>query len=71
MPERASRLGIKTEYIAFLGVLIKKLVDSGWKVDDAWDAVCNDSKKLGHYWNSENAMHVPEPPTKCRCPNID
>ena len=57
-PERKSRLGTKTEYIAFLAVLIKMLVDSGKSVEWAWNAVCNDSKKLGHYWNSENAKHA-------------
>lgn len=56
-PERHSRLGTKFEYVAFLGVLIKKLVDNGWTIEKAWDAVCNDSKELGHYWNSENAQH--------------
>ena len=56
-PERNSRLGTKIEYIVFLGVLIKRLVDEGWKVADAWNAVCNDSKDLGHYCNSENSKH--------------
>ena len=51
-PERGSRLGTKSEYIAFMAVLIKELVDSGKPVEWAWDAVCNDSKELGHYWNS-------------------
>ena len=49
--------GTKAQYVAFLGVLIKMLVDKGWTVGEAWDAVCNDSKKLGHYWNSDNAKH--------------
>ena len=58
MPERHSRLGTKSEYVAFLGVLIKKLVeDEKWSVAKAWDAVCNNSKELGHYWNSEDAKH--------------
>ena len=58
MPERHSRLGTKSEYVAFLGVLIKKLVkDCKWRVAEAWHAVCNDSKKLGHYWNSKDAKH--------------
>lgn len=56
-PERNSRLGTKLQYGAFLGVLIKKLVESGWEVATAWNAVCNDSKKLGHYWNSDGALH--------------
>jgi len=50
-----ARLGTKDEYIAFCGVLIKKLVSNGWSVDDAWDAVCNDSSKLGNYKSSEGA----------------
>ena len=57
-PERHSRLGTKSEYVAFLGVLIKKLVENGWKVEEAWSAVCYDSKELGHYRNSENAKHA-------------
>ena len=57
-PERQSHLGIKSERVAFLGWYIKKLIKSGWRMEDAWYAVCNDSKKLGHYWNSENAKHA-------------
>lgn len=57
-PEWQSQLGTKSEYVAFLGVLIKKLVESGWKVEEAWSAVCNDSRELGHYWNSQNAKHA-------------
>lgn len=56
-PERGSRLGTKKEYIAFLGILLKKLSKSGWSVAEAWNAVCKDSKELGHYWNSPNAKH--------------
>ena len=61
LPERGSRLGTKTEYVAFFGVLIKKLVASGWPMSKAWEAVCDDSRELGHYWNSENARHDFEP----------
>lgn len=57
-PEQGSRLGTKTEYIAFLAVLIKELVNSGKSVEWAWNAVCNDSKELGHYANSDNAKNV-------------
>lgn len=57
-PERGSRLGIKSERIAFLAMLIKDLVASGKSLEWAWNAVCNDSKKLGHYRNSENAKHA-------------
>ena len=54
-PERNSRLGTRAEYVAFLGVLIKKLVESGYYWDEAWWAVCQDSKMLGHYADSKNA----------------
>ena len=57
-PEQGSRLGTETERIAFMAVLIKELVNSGKSVEWAWNAVCNDSKELGHYWNSENAKHA-------------
>jgi len=56
-PERGSRLGTKTEYVAFLATLIKELVATGWKVADAWNSVCNNSKELGHYWESKDAKH--------------
>lgn len=49
--------GTKKQYVAFLGCLIKKLVEKGWEVSQAWYAVCSDSKILGHYWNSEHAKH--------------
>ena len=49
--------GTKAQYVAFLGVLIKMLVAKGWKVAEAWNAVCNDSKNLGHYSNSDNAKY--------------
>ncbi len=59
MSEKNSRLGILKEYDAFLGTLIKYLVDEEkWSVEDAWKAVCDNSKKLGHYYNSENAKHT-------------
>ena len=57
-PERGSRLGTKSEYIAFLAVLIKELVASGKSSEWAWNAVCNNSKELGHYWNSKNSKHA-------------
>lgn len=60
-PKRKSRLGTKSEYVAFLGVLLKKLIEEGWSLDESWNAVCNNSKKLGHYGNSENAKYDYEP----------
>lgn len=61
MPERCSRLGTRMEYVAFLGVLLKNLVNNGWSKAQAWNAVCNNSRELGHYWNSENAKYELEP----------
>ena len=60
-PERNSRLGTRLEYGAFLGVLIKELVADEASSLWAWNAVCNDSEKLGHYWNSKKAKHKFEP----------
>ena len=53
--ERNSRLGTKAQYIAFLGVLIKKLVKNGMTVSKAWKAVCCDSIELGYYYNSNGS----------------
>lgn len=57
LPERDSHLGTLKEKIVFWGVFIKSLIASGWSVSNAWKAVCDDSRELGHYWNSENAKH--------------
>jgi len=51
------RLGTRSEYIAFLAVLIKELVDAGKTMDFALHSVCSDSKWLGHYWNSSDAKN--------------
>jgi len=59
--KRKSRLGTMSEYIAFLGVLIRSFIAEGWSADEAWDAVCNDAKKLVHYCDSQNAKYVLEP----------
>ena len=48
-----SRLGTRYEYVAFLGLLIKKLVESGWSISTSWRAVCTDSIELGNYLNSD------------------
>lgn len=56
MPKKNSRMGSLLQYDAFLGLLIKYLIEEkGYKVADAWEAVCDDSRDLGHYCNSENA----------------
>lgn len=51
------RLGTKNEYILFLGTIIIRLMEEGWTEKDAWYAVCTDSTKLGHYYNSENSKN--------------
>lgn len=62
MPEKNSRVGTVRERDALLGLLIKYLTEEEkWEVSEAWEAVCDDSRKLGHYWNSENAKHDFEP----------
>lgn len=50
-------LGTNYQYIAFLVWLINQLVKSGWKIEQTIEACVLDSKELGHYWNSENALH--------------
>lgn len=56
MPEKESRLGKNKERSAFLGVFIKYLIEEqGYTVSNAWKAVCDESKYLGHYYDSENA----------------
>lgn len=58
MPEKESRLGTTKERIAFLGLLIKYLIEEkGYTVANAWKAVCDQSKELGHYWDSKDAKH--------------
>ena len=56
-PSHNSRLGTRLEYRAFLGVLIKKLVEEVKSVKWAWNAVCNDSKELGNYWDTQDVNH--------------
>lgn len=56
-PKRRSRLGKRSEYIAFLGVLMKLLFESGWELSKIWDSVCRNSYELGHYWNSNDTNH--------------
>ena len=48
-PDKNSRLGNRTQYTAFLAVFIGKLVESGYTLEAAWSAVCNDSRNLGNF----------------------
>ena len=52
LPQWDSRLGTDEEYIAFLGVLIKTFTNIPNIGFNPWEAVCDDSTNLGHYWNS-------------------
>lgn len=62
LPEKESREGTTNERVAFLGVLIKYLIDlGGYTPGEAWNAVCNQSKDLGHYWDSEDSGIELEP----------
>ena len=59
MPSKNSRLKDDLQADVVLGVMrIKYLVEEkGYKVEEAWKAVCVNSKDLGHYVNSKNAKH--------------
>ena len=66
IPNRHSRLGSRKQYIAFLAVLIKELInEKKYTVSEAWKMICDDSAVLGHYYNSWSAKHGIEP-TGCR-----
>lgn len=57
-PQRNSRLGTVLQYEAFLGVLIKKLVEEGKSIEWAWNAVCNDSLELGDFYSNSDSMSI-------------
>ena len=58
LPEKRSRVGSNDERYAFLGLLIKYLTEEGrYEVSDAWKAVCDNSKDLGHYCDSKDNKH--------------
>lgn len=58
MPEKRSRIGTTKERVAFIGLLIKYLIEEkSYTVSDAWKAVCDQSRNLGHYWDSEDSKH--------------
>lgn len=54
------KIGTEYQYYAFLVYLINQLVETGWEIDRAVQAVVIDSKELGHYRNSENTSHIIE-----------
>ena len=60
-PRRNSRQMTRTEYVCRNLFLIQRLVESGYEIKEAWGAVCDDSRKIGHYWNSDDAKYDLEP----------
>ena len=60
-PSRNSRQMTRTEYACRNLFLIQRLVESGYKIEEAWRAVCDDSREIGHYRNSDNAKGDFEP----------
>jgi len=57
-PMCKSRLGSKSEYIAVLGVLMKKLIDEGWRVSKVWNELCNNQAVLIRYLYSQTLTNV-------------
>ena len=52
------QLGSKNQYVLFLATIIHRFIEEeGWAKNSALHAVCTDSTKLGHYWNSEKARY--------------
>lgn len=58
MPAKRSRIGTTKERIIFLGFIIKYLIEEkDYSVENAWKAVCDQSKDLGHYRDSKDSKH--------------
>lgn len=60
-PSRNSRQMTRTEYACRNLYLIQKLVESGYEIAEAWKTVCDDSREIGHYRNSDNHINDFEP----------
>jgi len=60
-PKHNSHLMTRLERGAFLGWLIKTLVNDGAPIELAWNYVCSNSKRLGHYLDSPYAKNTFEP----------
>lgn len=57
-PSKNSRIGSRDEYIAFLGFLIKKMVEAGVPIEKAWNSVCDDSSNIGVYASEVSFQNV-------------
>ena len=60
-PSRNSRMMTLTEFACRNLYLIQELVGTGYEIAEAWEAVCDDSRKIGHYRNSDNPKNGFEP----------
>ena len=61
MPEKNSMMGPQMYRDVFLGTIIKDLVEEeSYEVSAAWEAVCDRSEGLGHYYDSKDAKRVLE-----------
>lgn len=57
-PSRNSRQMTRTEFACRNLFLIQELYESRkYTVDEAWQAVCDDSRNIGHYYNSDTKGH--------------
>ncbi|MBE5813299.1 MAG: hypothetical protein E7314_06580 [Clostridiales bacterium] len=45
-PGQNSRIGAKSDYVLLLGVLLKAIIDKGWDEAEAWNAICDNPKKI-------------------------
>jgi len=71
-PEHGSRLGTKEEYVAFLGCLIKKLVEENGRFDyKVWDAICNDPLNLFPYYDPDEKVSYELTGAKAICGFFD
>ena len=62
IPNKNSRMGTDLHWAAFLGKQMKYLIQKReYSVEKAWEAVCDDSCNLGHYYNSKHARLYFEP----------
>ena len=62
MPTKNSRMATESHRNIYLGLIIKYLIEQeGYGVGEAWNAICNESKELGHFSDSELNKGIIEP----------
>lgn len=58
LPVKNSRSATELHWAAILSKEMRYLVENeSYSVAEVWEAVCDDSRDLGHYWNSDDAKH--------------